>query len=153
MADQRPLRILSLDGGGVRGIASLYILLELMHQLRRELKTSEVLRPCDCFDLICGTSTGGLIAIMLGRLRYVSGPTLLRELLTGFRTLVPFRTNFHRLSRTLSSTTRNSQSAFSAHLLPKMMQNTITRCWNPLPKRLLQILRHLRLEFSRPTKC
>lgn len=26
-------------------------------------------RPCDHFDMICGTSTGGLIAIMLGRLQ------------------------------------------------------------------------------------
>jgi patatin-like phospholipase/acyl hydrolase len=26
-------------------------------------------KPCDCFDMIGGTSTGGLIAIMLGRLR------------------------------------------------------------------------------------
>lgn len=28
-----------------------------------------LLKPCDCFDLIAGTGTGGLIAIMLGRLR------------------------------------------------------------------------------------
>ena len=26
-------------------------------------------KPCEVFDLICGTSTGGLMAIMLGRLR------------------------------------------------------------------------------------
>ena len=26
-------------------------------------------RPCDCFDLIAGEGTGGLIAIMLGRLQ------------------------------------------------------------------------------------
>lgn len=28
-------------------------------------------RPCEIFDLICGTSTGGLIALMLGRLEMV----------------------------------------------------------------------------------
>ena len=77
MADQRPLRILSLDGGGVRGFASLYMLKELMAQVRREQSAAlpsrgeTVHRPCDYFDLICGTSTGGLIAIMLGRLQYV----------------------------------------------------------------------------------
>ncbi len=32
-------------------------------------KTHEIPKPCDHFDLICGTGTGGLIAIMLGRLR------------------------------------------------------------------------------------
>jgi patatin-like phospholipase/acyl hydrolase len=78
MSIQRPLRILSLDGGGVRGLATLYVLREIMAQVSRELEgdapsdQEKVLRPCDYFDLICGTSTGGLIAIMLGRLRYVS---------------------------------------------------------------------------------
>ena len=77
MAEVAPLRILSLDGGGVRGISSLYILKELMAQIAREHRAenpgaSELSpRPCDYFDLICGTSTGGLIALMLGRLRMV----------------------------------------------------------------------------------
>ena len=72
-----PLRILSLDGGGVRGISSLYILKEVMAQIAREYKEEnpnapEIFpRPCEYFDLICGTSTGGLIALMLGRLRMV----------------------------------------------------------------------------------
>ena len=71
------MRILSLDGGGVRGLLALYILKELMAQIAREHRTenSEApeLFPCPCeyFDLICGTSTGGLIALMLGRLRMV----------------------------------------------------------------------------------
>ena len=26
-------------------------------------------KPCDIFDLICGTSTGGIVALLLGRLR------------------------------------------------------------------------------------
>ena len=72
-----PVRILSLDGGGVRGISSLYILKELMAQIAREHRAENPdapelsPRPSDYFDLICGTSTGGLIALMLGRLRMV----------------------------------------------------------------------------------
>ena len=54
-------RLLSLDGGGVRGLASLYM-------LRKILSFVGSPKPCDYFDMIGGTSTGGLIAIMLGRL-------------------------------------------------------------------------------------
>ncbi|BCR87184.1 uncharacterized protein ACHE_31171S [Aspergillus chevalieri] len=57
-----PLRVLSLDGGGVRGYSSLMILKEVMKSVGRE-------RPCEVFDMIAGTSTGGLIALMLGRLK------------------------------------------------------------------------------------
>ncbi|KAG6864428.1 hypothetical protein C0991_009580, partial [Blastosporella zonata] len=32
-----------------------------------ESRARQALRPCDVFDLICGTSTGGLIAVLLGR--------------------------------------------------------------------------------------
>jgi hypothetical protein len=72
---ERPLRILSLDGGGVRGISSLYMLKELMAQVRCEssIKPEEDKnrRSCDFFDLICGTNTGELIALMLGRMKMV----------------------------------------------------------------------------------
>lgn len=69
-----PLRILSLDGGGVRGFSTFVILQELMHRTFVELegrapRRSEIPRPCDHFDLIVGTGTGGLIALMLGRMR------------------------------------------------------------------------------------
>jgi len=33
-----------------------------------EGQLEEIPKPCDVFDLIIGTSTGGLIAVMLGRL-------------------------------------------------------------------------------------
>ena len=74
---ENPLRILSLDGGGVRGISTLYILKDLMRQIAREYAANNPgipdisPLPCEYFDLICGTSTGGLIALMLGRLRMV----------------------------------------------------------------------------------
>jgi Patatin-like phospholipase len=64
-------RIVSLDGGGVRGISALVILEEIMKEVRRRENLKDVPLPCDYFDLIGGTSTGGLIAIMLGRLRMV----------------------------------------------------------------------------------
>ena len=65
-----PARVLSLDGGGVRGLSALMILQTLMNHLGDQEKAAiGTLRPCDYFDIICGTSTGGLIAILLGRLR------------------------------------------------------------------------------------
>ncbi|KAI3609228.1 hypothetical protein WG66_010568 [Moniliophthora roreri] len=63
---QRPLRILSLDGGGYRGISMLTILKELMKQLTDP--SGKEPKPCEVFDFIIGTSTGGLIALLLGRL-------------------------------------------------------------------------------------
>jgi len=56
--------LLSLDGGGVRGLSSLVILDELLQKIDPDNPP----KPCDHFDMIGGTSTGGLIAIMLGRL-------------------------------------------------------------------------------------
>jgi hypothetical protein len=52
----------------------LIILQELMHRTFVEMegrapKRNEIPKPCDHFDLIVGTGTGGLIALMLGRLR------------------------------------------------------------------------------------
>ncbi|UNI22755.1 hypothetical protein JDV02_008616 [Purpureocillium takamizusanense] len=60
---ERPLRVLSLDGGGVRGLSSLHLLNAVMKKAAPDKK------PCEVFDMIGGTSTGGYIAIMLGRLK------------------------------------------------------------------------------------
>ena len=65
-------RILSLDGGGVRGLSSLLILREIMEEIGRRSQAPETPLPCQYFDLIGGTGTGGMIAIMLGRLRMVA---------------------------------------------------------------------------------
>lgn len=52
----------------------LIIIQELMHRTYVEIegkapRRNEIPKPADHFDLIVGTGTGGLIAIMLGRLR------------------------------------------------------------------------------------
>jgi len=68
-------RILSLDGGGVGGLSSLLILREIMEEIERQAGV-ESAKPCQYFDLIGGTGTGGLIAIMLGRLQMVLSQNL-----------------------------------------------------------------------------
>lgn len=73
MDAKEPVRILCLDGGGFKGPSSLVILKNLMAQISRRYSNTSTLRPCEYFDLICGTGTGGLIAIMLGRLQSVRG--------------------------------------------------------------------------------
>ncbi|OAP65249.1 hypothetical protein AYL99_01221 [Fonsecaea erecta] len=70
--------ILALDGGGVKGISSMMILQRIMDRVRdveneanlekgKPVDTEER-KPVDYFDLAAGTSTGGLIALMLFRL-------------------------------------------------------------------------------------
>ncbi|KAH7139692.1 acyl transferase/acyl hydrolase/lysophospholipase [Dactylonectria estremocensis] len=83
--------VLSLDGGGIRGLSELFILHKIMQRIqemidkegdnpisrafsnhpgaRSAFSRQPKLLPCYFFDYMVGTSTGGLIAVMLGRLR------------------------------------------------------------------------------------
>lgn len=53
--------LLSLDGGGVRGLATLCMLQSIMTRLNYEREEAGLRprKPCEIFDLIGGTSTGG----------------------------------------------------------------------------------------------
>ncbi len=57
-------RILSLDGGGIRGILTLGFLEHIEEMLAKENNDPDF-RLCDYFDLIGGTSTGSIIASCL----------------------------------------------------------------------------------------
>ena len=57
-AQTRPFRILSLDGGGIKGAYTASVL--------AQLEEATGCAAADHFDLIAGTSTGGIIAIGLG---------------------------------------------------------------------------------------
>ncbi|RWR84141.1 patatin-like protein 2 [Cinnamomum micranthum f. kanehirae] len=61
--DENLITILSIDGGGIRGIIPATILSYLESQLQ-ELDGEEA-RIADYFDVIAGTSTGGLVTAML----------------------------------------------------------------------------------------
>lgn len=67
----RKVRILSIDGGGIRVLSALVIIRELMLGLAQasDPLSYTPAKPCDHFDLIIGTGTGGIAALMLGRLR------------------------------------------------------------------------------------
>ncbi|KAJ5771711.1 FabD/lysophospholipase-like protein [Penicillium odoratum] len=89
-----PLRILSLDGGGIRGISSLLILERIMQKIGNAKGLSDVPRPCDHFDLIGGTSTGGIIAILLGRLGLTVDECITAYRKVAKKAFTPKRTSF-----------------------------------------------------------
>jgi len=75
MAPQRKVRILSIDGGGIRGILPGVILEYIEAQLVQRTQ-NENARISDYFDFIAGTSTGGILTCLYltadrdGRPRY-----------------------------------------------------------------------------------
>lgn len=58
------MRILSIDGGGIRGIVPGTILAELEKRIIAKTRNEQA-RISDYFDLIAGTSTGGILTIIL----------------------------------------------------------------------------------------
>lgn len=56
-------RILSLDGGGMRGLSMMLILRQLMIYVQATSQLNFTPEPWHCFDYICGIS-----GILLGRL-------------------------------------------------------------------------------------
>lgn len=68
-----PRLFLSLDGGGIRGILEAYLLHDLEETIESNIKEhfndptapAPDVRLGECFDLIAGTSTGGIIALAM----------------------------------------------------------------------------------------
>lgn len=50
-----------LDGGGIRGLSELLILKEIMSRIQKDEGATTTPKPCDYFDLIGGSSTGGYV--------------------------------------------------------------------------------------------
>jgi patatin-like phospholipase/acyl hydrolase len=63
----KDLRVLALDGGGVRGLSALIILEQLMDTANLDSPP----KPCDYFNMIGGTSTGGWVIAAYADFRLV----------------------------------------------------------------------------------
>jgi patatin-like phospholipase/acyl hydrolase len=61
--ENKPFKILSIDGGGIRGVFPAMFLSKLEEQLKE--KGNPKTHIYEHFDLICGTSTGGILALAL----------------------------------------------------------------------------------------
>ena len=46
---------INADGGGIKAVSELFILRHIMSLI----DVDDLRKPCDVFDLICGSSTGG----------------------------------------------------------------------------------------------
>ena len=83
---EKPFRILSIDGGGIRGIIPAKVLAELEAQLKTNGSNKAIYEH---FDLICGTSTGALLAI--GLALGIPAQDLLNFYKTNARVIFPTR--------------------------------------------------------------
>jgi uncharacterized protein len=61
-ATQQPRKLLALDGGGIRGVLTLQVLIRMEELLAEKSGQGENFRLCHFFDYIGGTSTGAIIA-------------------------------------------------------------------------------------------
>ena len=61
-AQDNPRKLLALDGGGIRGVLTLQVLIRMEELLRERSGQGDDFRLCNFFDYIGGTSTGAIIA-------------------------------------------------------------------------------------------
>ncbi|ANQ06552.1 Phospholipase [Plasmodium coatneyi] len=89
---RKPVSILSLDGGGILAMSTLIVLNRIENEIRKEIGNDDV-KLIDCFDMICGTSAGGLISLALLKemgLRDVTNllPSTMQKIFEGNRNLI-----------------------------------------------------------------
>ncbi|MEL7495719.1 MAG: patatin-like phospholipase family protein [Cyanobacteria bacterium J06554_11] len=71
---QKTKKILSIDGGGIRGLIPAMVLAEIERRTEQPISES--------FDLIAGTSTGGILALGLSKVDQQGNPQFSTEALS-----------------------------------------------------------------------
>jgi patatin-like phospholipase/acyl hydrolase len=124
----KKVRILSIDGGGIKGILPGVVLDRLETKLQQQ-SGNEDLRISDMFDFFAGTSTGGILAIALlipaedGRPKFTAQDALNIYLDRGDEI---FDVNLGRRLRTLGGTT---DEKYSAQQLEKALKDNFGNVW------------------------
>ncbi|XP_034916864.1 patatin-like protein 2 [Populus alba] len=77
------ITVLSIDGGGVRGIIASKVL-SYLESILQGLENDKEVRIADYFDFIAGTSTGGLITAMLTAPDHMKRPLFTAKEITSF---------------------------------------------------------------------
>ncbi|KAF3006907.1 hypothetical protein E8E13_011166 [Curvularia kusanoi] len=131
--DRSGFCLLSLDGGGVRGLATLFVLKKIMNKLNseREKVGYKPVKPCDVFHMMAGTSTGGLIAIMLGRLEMT-----VEECITEYTTLMKDVFSRNKLSSPVGIF-GGVKSRFSSEALSQAIAGVLGRLNIPADEKFL----------------
>src|SRR6186713_744605 len=84
----RPLKILTIDGGGLQAISTLLILDQVLNTIKEQNKVAQKPQPCDVFDVITGIGAGGWLALLLGRFR-MDTETCMKEWYTLMECIAP----------------------------------------------------------------
>ncbi|KAK0187036.1 hypothetical protein F5146DRAFT_1063360 [Armillaria mellea] len=137
-----PLNLLSLDGGGIRGLSSLVILHVIMKRVQICKKLQDIPKPFEYFDLIGGTSTGGLIAIMLGKLKMSTGESL--EKYTQISSMVFSPENRKRFYGDTMFKTSTLEDEISRNSSSSLGTATMRSCWILMPDETRKETRKLR---------
>ncbi|KAJ7103892.1 acyl transferase/acyl hydrolase/lysophospholipase [Mycena epipterygia] len=72
------------DGGGAGALSELLILDRMMYRTKTEGQLDKIPSPYECFELIGGSGMGGIIALMLGRMRMS-----VKDAISAYETLRP----------------------------------------------------------------
>lgn len=113
-SDDKHFQILSLSGGGIRGLYTIQVLATLEEQLAEQYKDENYCIG-QHFDLISGTSIGGLIA--LGLANGITARHILQEMNKNRLTIFPSKLNFFKKCSAAFST------LYKQEPLKKLLEN------------------------------
>lgn len=130
MKDKKPFRVLTLDGGGMRGLYTAFLLDTLIKRVRGSEEKIDIGKG---FDLIVGASTGGILATGLALGVPIENIISLYEKRGEAIFTVPARNEFplaRLLNYPTASTAKMREQSLRIALEEQFNDITIGQMWN-----------------------